>query len=309
LAGCSPDPVGISLPNNNVTFDPGGIAGGPGDGNLPIPHARILKLTTTGEDDTVVADETTDPPASTDWPSIGGRDVAGETRKVERWQFVIEWKRDGPKTDEEIEAALTDVYKEWRKWKQQFDPLPYFFAGNYPYNGPNTDYSAGATRMGTRDTPKKINQSDTLTINFARYWPPASVTGPLGLTKHLSYASWETYKAVSLPPRVAAYNRVKADIEALNAAIEESPFYAVTITVDGQTFAALDRVNIDLKRVIKEGLDVVAPANRTTNLPFKWDDEVVIIDESYSGRLYEAYFGYVPPKGGYSSGKLTYPAN
>jgi hypothetical protein len=137
-----------------------------------------------------------------------GRDLAGAGRKIERWQFVIEWKREGAKTDAQIEEALTDMYREWRIWKQQFDPLPYFFAGNAPYNGPNTDYSAGATRMGTADDPKKIEQGDTVTINFVRYWPPASVTVPKGLTPYLSYDSWETKKAKSLPLRAAAYNKV-----------------------------------------------------------------------------------------------------
>jgi hypothetical protein len=126
------------------------------------------------------------------------------------------------------------------------------------------------------------------------------------LSTHLSYNSWND--AASLAPRIAAYNTVKADIEALNAALEASPLYAVEITVDGETFAALDRVNMGLKGVIKVGLSAVVPA--TGNLPnFKWSGEAVILDEAISGRLYEAYFGYVPPAGGYSNGKLTYPQN
>jgi hypothetical protein len=77
--------------------------------------------------------------------------------------------------------------------------------------------------------------------------------------------------------------------------------------VDGVTFAAIERVSIDLKRVIHEGLDAVVPANRTSNLPFKWDDFVIILDESYSGRLYEAYFGFVPSKNDYVNRRRTYP--
>jgi hypothetical protein len=321
LAGCPGDfSIGIQQ-SYSPPFSVDGLQPGDADGSIPIPHARILKLTTIGENDMIDAANTTDPPASENWPSIIGRDIKGDDRKVERWQFVITWERDGPKTEDQLKAAVTDVYNEWLKWKNQFDPLPYFYAGVEPkYAGPNVDYSAGATKMGTADSPKKINQSDTLTINFARYWPPKSVTGPKNLTPYLSWHSWEEQKSVSLPLRLAAYRAVKADIAAINADIESSPIYGLEITVGGETFAGLDRVNMALKRVVKEGLGPVGNGlvfPPTANLPFRWNDEdtgdikgqIIILDETYSGRLYEAYFGHVPSAGGYSNGKLTYPAN
>jgi hypothetical protein len=306
------------------TFDPGLESLPDADGNPPIPHARILKLTTTGENDTVVSSGTTNPPASTNWPAIGGRDVKHDPtnadfsviRTVERWQFVIEWKREGAKTDAQIKAALKAAYEVYQTWLESFDPLPYFADGNplkpvpagaKNYNGPNVDYLPGATRVGTSDSDHKVNQSDSLTINWARYWPPASVTGPAGLTKHLSYDSW--VDARSLPLRRAAYNAVKKDIEKLNANLEASPLYAVEIEADGQIFAAIDRINMGLKRVVYEGLDAADPPVNFTN--FKWVVDAkgayVVLDEGKSGRLYEAYFGFVPNAGGYSNNKLTYP--
>jgi hypothetical protein len=53
----------------------------------------------------------------------------------------------------------------------------------------------------------------------------------------------------------------------------------------------------------------VKAEDRRDNLPFKWDGEVIILDEAISGRLYEAYFGFVPDGNGYRATKYTYPLN
>jgi hypothetical protein len=287
----------------------GGIYGD-GDGNIPIPHARILTLTTTGDTDTVVSAKTTSPPASTDWPNMRGREEAGAEREVERWQFVIDWRREGPKTEAQIKVALAELYAEWYRWKMKFDPLPYFSyiqgGDNQKYMGPNIDYSTGGNEIGT-GTPVKLNQTDSLRINFVRYWPPASKV-PSGLTKHLSVDAWND-TAKSLPPRIAAYNNVKADMEALIWDLEASPLYQdIKITVDGEEFAPIERIRNNLTELMRVGEEVVGPP--TGNLSgFNWNsrDQIITINDIKSGRLYEAYFGFVPDGNGYAATKYTYP--
>jgi hypothetical protein len=312
------------IKSKDSTFDPGGLEGGPGDGNPPIPYGRILKLTTTGENDAVVTgtDKTTDPPASTDWPNMRGREVEGATREVERWQFVIEWRREGKRSDAYIEAALVNLYGVWETWKNKFDPLPYFsyiqdgvdpvtheITNNQIYVGPNIDYSTGSNEIGTGD-PIKLNQSDSLRINFVRYWPPASKV-PAGLTKYLSYESWEKQKAISLAPRIAAYTNVKRDIEALIDDIEGSPFYSIPITVDDVEFPALQRIRNNLRELMREagGSGLPTPTGNISkfNSSRESGKMIITLDEALSGRLYEAYFGFVPDGNGYSHNKYTYP--
>jgi hypothetical protein len=240
-----------------------------------------------------------------------GRDEAGAGREVERWQFVREWKNEGPRTDAQIEAALTDVYNEWQIWKQAFDPLPYFSSGAGDYTGPNKYVPPEESNWNNENeigygATMRLNQTDKLKINFARYWPPASKV-PSGLTKYLSKESWnDTVK--SLPPRITAYNTVKAEIEAIMADLEASLLYPVTVTLGGNTFQALQEVRDDLADVIKVGAGAV-----TGNLTkFEWNnpDKKVSINSNTSGPLYEAYFGFVPDRAGYSEESFTtYPLN
>jgi hypothetical protein len=341
LAGCPADFANGILMIGDSTFDTGGVSSR-GDATPPIPHARILKLTTTGDNDAVDASKTNinisdtkAVDAITNWPNMRGMEVAGAPREVERWQFSMTWdldwwdeeitygtppvqkkRRDVPQADyntvilPQIKAALLEVYNEWYTWKMKFDPLPYFSyingADSQKWVGPNIDYSTGSHEIGI-GTPPKLNYGDSLRINFVRYWPPASKV-PSGLTKYLSVASWRD-TAKSLPPRIAAYNKVRAEIEAMRVNLATSPLHtdAYKITVDGEEFQPLDRIRNNMAEVIREGPEV---ANPLTNLSaFNWNssEHIITINSNYSGRLHEAYFGFVPDGNGYAHTKYTYP--
>jgi hypothetical protein len=191
------------------------------------------------------------------------------------------------------------------------DPVTGKITNNQMYVGPNIDYSTGSNEIGTGDPPNeiKLNNTDSLRINFVRYWPPADKV-PSGLTKYLSAASWRDI-AKSLPPRLAAYNQVKQDMEMIIDELEGSKWYYVPITVDDNEFYGLERVRNNLAAVMRvyEGIEP-ATGNVDKFNSFRQGGKMIItIDEAKSGRLFEAYFGFVPNGSGYSGTNYTYPLN
>jgi hypothetical protein len=93
--------------------------------------------------------------------------------------------------------------------------------------------------------------------------------------------------------------------------LEASPFYGFQITVDDVEFAALQRIRNNLMEVMREagGTGLPTPTGNLSkfNSSRQSGKMIVTIDEARSGRLYEAYFGFVPDGNGYAATKYTYP--
>jgi hypothetical protein len=291
------DPVGASnLGGGKPVIPPFN----PGELSIPIPHARILTNTTT-------------PKAADHWPDLTGSDYAGKV--INRKQFVIDWIPEEPKTDAQIAAALEAVYAVYQAWWKPFDPLPYFSRMSSGIYGVDYGPNAKPRDQISIFSGEELAHSASVFISFVRYWPPAAKTGPLGLTPYLSVSSWNN--AASLKPRIAAYNQVKADMEAITAALDASPLKTFKITLNGRTFAPLPEISDSLKAVYRHGPYAVVPptgnlsgfyrfagANPTSGAVY------VDLDTNKSGKLYEAYFGYVPPATKYPAGSTTtYPQN
>jgi hypothetical protein len=294
------------------SFDPVGIVGYGGGviyGDIPIPYARILKTTTTGENDIPDPDNTTTPAAAWYWPSNMGRDKAGHNRTVERRQFVIEWKREGPKTTDEIATAIENVYDTYMEWRNSFDPLPFFESADADDPSYNSSYigrnigrypSSVMIPIGIGiGADYYLNQSGGAEINFIRYWPPATVTKALGLTPYLSKASWDD--PASLAIRIEAYNLVRSELEDMYAAINSSVLR--NFQIPGGSRTPLQEVWSSLGGGAPAGVYRVGPntADPPTNLSsLQWiQNYITQYNSNYSGTLFEAYFGFVPPSGDY----------
>jgi hypothetical protein len=242
-----------------------------------IPHIEILK----GSD------------ASTNWPDLKGKDSYAANRQ----QIVVTWT-EGLYTDIEIKDALTAFYNTYKEWETAFDPLPHFSVYASPGAVYGVDYGPNAK---PRDQVavfqgNELAQSSSTKISFVRYWP----------TDHFTKSEWDA----GLTQRTNAYNAVRQEIVNILNSYTSPPLllpYEVKVTINGNEVQVLKAVEDSLKEIIGNTHSTFVDYTSFNRFAAGGYNTYVNL---WSDRLYEAYFGYIPPASVYPAGEVpTYPVN
>jgi hypothetical protein len=131
-------------------------------------------------------------------------------------------------------------------------------------------------------------------------------------------ASWNN--EASLNPRIAAYQKAADECKNMATILKNPkiPSSLSNITMIGEnnaTVKILELLSNELMAMITGGKNMIKPAERNLDKFFVKRAEngslrIVVDDDKdtgTSGRLYEAYFGFVPDGNGYSQTRYTYP--